>query len=57
MLTAAGLLVGCASTREHSDGLTQLSSGDREKGLAMLAAASAAEPTNSQVPDGLSEAV
>ncbi len=48
IVTAAGLLAACASTRDHSEGLTQVSSGDREKGLAMLAAASAAEPTNSQ---------
>jgi general secretion pathway protein D len=45
---AAVLLAGCASSRSHTDGLAMMASGEREKGLAMLAQASAAEPTNSQ---------
>jgi general secretion pathway protein D len=42
------LLGGCAAEREHSRGMDAMAAGDREKGLAMLADASAAEPTNSQ---------
>jgi len=48
MLTAAGMLAACATSRDHTQGLTMISSGDREQGLAKLAAASAAEPSNSQ---------
>ncbi len=48
-ITAAVLvLAGCAASRQHAEGLEQMAGGDREKGLANLAAASAAEPTNSQ---------
>ncbi len=42
------VLSGCAASRQHSEGLEAIASGDREKGLAKLAAASAAEPMNSQ---------
>src|SRR6266446_6754395 len=48
MLAAAGLLAACAVSRQHSEGLQAMAAGDREKGLADLAAASNAEPTNSQ---------
>jgi general secretion pathway protein D len=48
VLSAVGVLVGCAASRQHSEGLEDMASGNREKGLAELAAASAAEPTNSQ---------
>jgi general secretion pathway protein D len=41
-------LAGCAAERDHSDGMREVTSGDREKGLALLAKASMAEPTNSQ---------
>ena len=46
---AAAVLAGCAtSSRQHTEGLNEMAAGDTEKGLASLAAASAAEPTNSQ---------
>jgi len=48
MLAAVGLLAACAVSRQHSEGLQAMAAGDREKGLADLAAASNAEPTNSQ---------
>jgi general secretion pathway protein D len=47
-LTVAGVLAGCAASRQHSEGLQAMAAGDSEKGLAQLAAASAADPTNSQ---------
>ena len=47
-LCAAGLLVGCATSRQHTEGMESMAAGDREKGLAQLEAASAAEPTNAQ---------
>ncbi len=48
VLSAAGVLAGCAASRQHSAGLTDMAVGNPEKGLAELAAASAAEPLNSQ---------
>src|SRR3977135_661715 len=48
MLALAAALDGCATSRDHTQGLTMISSGDREQGLAKLAAASAAAPSNSQ---------
>jgi general secretion pathway protein D len=46
---AGAVLVGCAtSSRQHTEGLNEMAAGETEKGLASLAAASAAEPTNSQ---------
>src|SRR5258708_27071000 len=47
-LCAAVLLAGCAVSRQHTEGLEAMAAGNREKGLAQLEAASAAEPTNSQ---------
>jgi general secretion pathway protein D len=47
-LTVVGVLAGCAASRQHSEGMEAMATGDRDKGLAALAAASAAEPTNSQ---------
>lgn len=41
-------LMGCAADRDHSNGMSEMSGGDREKGLALLSRASQAEPTNSQ---------
>ena len=46
--SVVGLLVGCAVSRQHSEGMEAMAAGNREKGLAQLEAASAAEPTNSQ---------
>ncbi|HEX4584496.1 MAG TPA: secretin N-terminal domain-containing protein [Burkholderiaceae bacterium] len=46
--SAVGLLAACSVSRQHSEGLQAMAAGDREKGLSDLAAASAAEPTNSQ---------
>jgi general secretion pathway protein D len=46
--SAVVVLVGCAVSRQHTEGLQAMAAGDRQKGLADLAAASAAEPTNSQ---------
>jgi len=48
LLAGAGIVAGCAVSRQHAHGLEEMGTGDREKGLADLAAASAAEPTNSQ---------
>jgi len=48
IVSAAGIVAGCAASRQHSDGMQAIAAGDRQKGLAELAAASAAEPTNSQ---------
>jgi general secretion pathway protein D len=48
LLAVAGAIAGCASSRSHSEGLAMIAGGDREKGLAMLAAASAGEPGNAQ---------
>jgi general secretion pathway protein D len=48
ILSAVGVLAGCAASRQHSEGLQDMAAGNREKGLAELAAASAAEPLNSQ---------
>jgi len=47
-LGLVAVLAGCAASRQHSEGLRSMAAGDREKGLSELAAASAAEPTNSQ---------
>src|SRR5689334_23009545 len=47
-LSAVGVLAGCAASRQHAEGMQLMAAGDREKGLAQLAAASAAEPLNSQ---------
>jgi general secretion pathway protein D len=47
-LCAAGLLAGCAASRQHTEGMQAMAAGNREKGLAQLEAASAAEPTNAQ---------
>jgi len=41
-------LLGCAAERDHSNGMHEVAMGDREKGLALLARASQAEPTNAQ---------
>src|SRR4029077_301377 len=46
--SVVGLLVGCAVSRQHTEGLEAMAAGDREKGLAQLEAASAPEPPNSQ---------
>jgi general secretion pathway protein D len=48
MAAAVAVLAGCAASRQHAQGLEQIAAGDRERGLASLAAASAAEPLNSQ---------
>jgi len=48
MISVAGLLAGCTASRQHTEGMEAMAAGDREKGLASLAAASAAEPLNSQ---------
>ena len=48
LLAAAGVVAGCAVSRQHAQGLDEMAKGNSEKGLADLAAASAAEPTNSQ---------
>ncbi|MBV8441720.1 MAG: hypothetical protein JO312_14375, partial [Hyphomicrobiales bacterium] len=48
LLAAAGVVAGCAVSRQHAHGLDEMATGNSEKGLADLAAASAAEPTNSQ---------
>lgn len=45
---AALAVWGCATSRQHSAGLQEMASGQADKGLADLAAASAAEPMNSQ---------
>jgi len=47
-LAVAAAVAGCAASRQHTEGLEAMAAGDRERGLAALAAASAAEPTNSQ---------
>jgi len=44
---ALGLL-GCAAQRDHADGMADMAQGKREEGLALLAKASQAEPSNSQ---------
>ncbi len=41
-------LVGCAAERDHSAGMNDITAGDREHGLALLARASQEEPSNSQ---------
>jgi len=41
-------LVGCAAERDHAQGMKDMTSGDPEHGLALLAKASQAEPSNSQ---------
>lgn len=41
-------LAGCAAERDHSEGMKSMSGGDPEKGLALLARASQAEPSNPQ---------
>jgi general secretion pathway protein D len=41
-------LGGCAAERDHAEGMREVATGDREKGLALLAKASTAEPTNSR---------
>jgi general secretion pathway protein D len=41
-------LAGCAAERDHAQGMRDMSTGDREQGLALLSRASQAEPTNSQ---------
>jgi len=41
-------LAGCAAERDHAEGMKDMSSGDPEKGLALLARASQAEPDNPQ---------
>ena len=41
-------LGGCAASRQHAAGLQEMAAGERERGLADLSAASAAEPMNSQ---------
>jgi general secretion pathway protein D len=46
--SVVGVLVGCATSRQHTEGMEAMAAGDRQKGLAQLEAASAAEPTNSQ---------
>src|SRR5262249_21142017 len=47
-LTVVGVLAGCAASRQHSEGMEAMATGNSEKGLAALRAASEAEPTNSQ---------
>ena len=47
IVLAIGLL-GCAAERDHNAGMSEMAGGDREKGLALLARASHAEPSNSQ---------
>lgn len=42
------LLAGCAAERDHSEGMKDMSGGDPEKGLALLARANQEDPTNSQ---------
>jgi general secretion pathway protein D len=41
-------LLGCAAERDHSEGMDSMTHGDPEKGLALLAKASQAEPSNAQ---------
>jgi general secretion pathway protein D len=41
-------LAGCAAERDHAEGMREVQTGDREKGLALLAKASMAEPTNTR---------
>ena len=41
-------LLGCAAERDHSEGMRSMTEGDPEKGLALLARASQAEPSNPQ---------
>jgi general secretion pathway protein D len=48
MVSVVGLLAACAASRQHTAGMESMAAGNSEKGLAELAAASAAEPTNSQ---------
>ena len=45
---AVAFLASCATSRQHTEGLSEIKAGERESGLAKLAQASAAEPTNSQ---------
>ncbi len=46
-LLLAGALIGCAAERDHTEGLKDMTRGDPERGLALLARASQAEPENS----------
>ena len=41
-------LLGCAAQRDHTEGMADMAQGKREEGLALLAKASQAEPSNSQ---------
>ena len=47
LLVCVGLL-GCAAERDHAEGMKSMTGGDPEKGLALLARASQAEPSNAQ---------
>jgi len=41
-------MAGCAAERDHAEGMKSMTGGDPEKGLALLARASQAEPENAQ---------
>ncbi len=47
-LVAVLVLLGCAAERDHSEGMKSMTGGDPERGLALLARASQAEPENPQ---------
>src|ERR1700690_322500 len=47
-LAALLALLGGAAERDHSEGMKDMTNGNREAGLTLLAKASQAEPSNSQ---------